>query len=75
MLKLPVPEAEYENVVLKPSGYQQDMVSSLADRTELVRNRLVEKLERLFALNALINMDEKGMIHLVWTMRWRKNWE
>ncbi len=32
MLKLPVPEAEYENVVLKPSEYQQDMVSSLADR-------------------------------------------
>jgi N12 class adenine-specific DNA methylase len=42
MLKLPVPEAEYENVVLKPSEYQQDMVSSLADRSEAVRNRLVE---------------------------------
>ncbi len=42
MLKLPVPEAEYENVVLKPSEYQQDMVSSLADRAEKVRNRLVE---------------------------------
>ena len=26
MLNLPVPEAEYENVVLKPSEYQQDMV-------------------------------------------------
>ena len=42
MLKLPVPEAEYENVVLKPSEYQQNMVSSLADRAEAVRNRLVE---------------------------------
>ena len=42
MLKLPVPEAEYENVVLKPSEYQQDMVSSLAERAEAVRNRLVE---------------------------------
>ena len=42
MLKLPVPEAEYENVVLKPSEYQQDMISSLADRAEAVRNRLVE---------------------------------
>jgi len=42
MLKLPVPEAEYENVVLKPSQYQQDMVSSLADRAEAVRNRAVE---------------------------------
>jgi len=42
MLKLPVPEAEYENVVLKPSEYQQNKVSSLADRAEAVRNRLVE---------------------------------
>ena len=42
MLKLPVPEPEYENVVLKPSDYQQDIVSSLADRAEAVRNRLVE---------------------------------
>ena len=45
MLKLPVPEAEYENVVLKPSEYQQEMVSSLADRAEKVRNRLVEPHE------------------------------
>lgn len=42
MLKLPVPEAEYENVVLKPSEYQKEMVTSLADRAEAVRNRLVE---------------------------------
>ena len=41
MLNLPVPEAEYENVVLKPSEYQQDMVQSLADRAEAVRNREV----------------------------------
>ena len=42
MLKLPVPEAEYENVVLKPSEYQQNMVSSLADRAEAVRDRRVD---------------------------------
>ncbi len=42
MLNLPVPEAEYENVVLKPSEYQQDMVSALADRAEAVRNRKVD---------------------------------
>ena len=41
MLKLPVPEADYENVVLKPSDYQKDMVVSLAERAEDVRNRLV----------------------------------
>lgn len=42
MLKLPVPEAVYENVVLKPSEYQKDMVASLAERAEAVRNREVE---------------------------------
>ena len=42
MLKLPVPEAEYENVVLKPSEYQKEMVQSLAERAEAVRDRKVE---------------------------------
>ncbi len=42
MLKLPIPEAEYENVVLKPSGYQKEMVQTLAERAETVRNREVE---------------------------------
>ena len=42
MLKLPVPEAEYENVVLKPSEYQQEMVSSLAERAEAVLDRKVD---------------------------------
>ena len=37
MLHLPVPEAEYVNVVLKPSEIHQDMVSSFADRAEAVR--------------------------------------
>ena len=43
MLKLPVPEADYENVVLKPSDHQKDMVASLAERAEDVRNRLVSQ--------------------------------
>ena len=42
MLKLPVPEADYENIVLKPSEYQKDMVQSLADRAEAVRDRKVQ---------------------------------
>ena len=42
MLKLPVPEAEYENVTLKPSEAQREMVESLADRAEMVRNRMVD---------------------------------
>ncbi|GFI30544.1 hypothetical protein IMSAGC013_01934 [Lachnospiraceae bacterium] len=45
MLNLPVPEAVYENVALKPSQFQKDMVSSLASRAEAVRNRLVEPNE------------------------------
>ena len=45
MLNLPVPEAEYENVVLKPSEYQKDMVASLAERAEAVRDRLVQPYE------------------------------
>nr|MCR5234756.1 DEAD/DEAH box helicase family protein [Lachnospiraceae bacterium] len=42
MLKLPVPEAEYENVALKPTEAQKEMVQSLADRAERVRNRMVD---------------------------------
>ncbi len=37
MLDLPVPEAEYINEVLKPSEEQQDLVSSFAERAEIVR--------------------------------------
>lgn len=42
MLNLPVPEAEYENVVLKPSDFQKDMVAALAERAEAVRDKRVE---------------------------------
>ena len=42
MLNLPVPEAEYENVVLKPSDFQKDMVAALAERAETVRDKRVE---------------------------------
>ena len=45
MLKLPVPEAEYENVILKPSEFQKDMVASLAERAEAVRDRQVQPYE------------------------------
>lgn len=42
MLKLPVPEAHYHNVALKPSEYQKEMVAALAERAEKVRNREVD---------------------------------
>ena len=37
MLKLPVPEAVYENVVLKPSACQKEAIQNLAERAENVR--------------------------------------
>ena len=42
MLKLPVPEAHYHNIALKPSEYQKEMVKSLSERAEKVRNREVD---------------------------------
>lgn len=42
MLKLPVPEAEYHNVVVKPSEIQEGMVAELAERAELIRQKLVD---------------------------------
>ena len=37
-LKLPVPEVEYETVVLKPTEQQKEIVESLGERAEVVRN-------------------------------------
>ena len=45
MLKLPVPEAHYRNIALKPSEYQKEIVASLAERAEKVRNRMVDSTE------------------------------
>ena len=45
MLNLPVPEAEYHNVVIKPSEYQRNMVAELAERAEKVRNGMVDATE------------------------------
>ena len=42
MLNLPVPEAHYHNIALKPSEYQKQMVASLAERAEQVRNKQVD---------------------------------
>ena len=45
MLNLPIPKAEHENVVLQPSEHQKEMVASLAERAEAVRDRKVEPHE------------------------------
>ena len=42
MLNLPVPEAHYHNIALKLSEYQKEMVASLAERAEQVRNKQVD---------------------------------
>ena len=42
MLKLPVPKANYHNVVVKPSDRQIEMVQSLSERADKVRNNEVD---------------------------------
>ena len=37
-LELPVPETEYETVVLKPSEHQKEIVESLGERAEVIRD-------------------------------------
>lgn len=45
MLNLPVPKANYENVVVKPTKIQKEMVADLAERAERVRNKMVDSSE------------------------------
>ena len=42
MLNLPVPKANYHNIVLKPSEQQKEMVEALGKRAERVRNGMVD---------------------------------
>lgn len=42
MLNLPVPKANFHNVVLKPSEQQKEMVKALSERAERVRNKMVD---------------------------------
>ena len=42
MLRLPVPKANYHNIVLNPSDQQKEMVAALAERAERVRNKMVD---------------------------------
>lgn len=45
MLRLPVPEAEYENIVLPASEEQKEILESLSERADRVRNREVDPSE------------------------------
>jgi len=77
MLDLPVPVAEFETVVIKPSEHQRDMVRCLSERADMVRAKLVEPSEdnmlkitndgRKLALdqrlmNPLLPRDETGKV-------------
>jgi N12 class adenine-specific DNA methylase len=42
MLELPVPQAHYHNIAVKPSEMQKEMVASLAERAEKVRGGNVD---------------------------------
>lgn len=45
MLNLPVPEAEYRVISVKPSDMQKEMVTELGERAERVRNGMVNPTE------------------------------
>lgn len=45
MLNLPVPEAEYRVVTVKPSDMQKQMVEELGNRAERVRNGMVNPMQ------------------------------
>lgn len=42
MLNLPVPKANYHNVVIEPSEIQKELVKNLSERAEKIRNRMVD---------------------------------
>jgi len=42
MLKLPVPEVERKNIAIAPSDMQKEIVTSLGERAERVRNKMVD---------------------------------
>lgn len=57
-LKLPVPEAEYETVVLKPTEQQKEIVESLGERAEVVRNGGVDaSVDNMLKITNLVDFD------------------
>ncbi len=45
MLNLPIPTANYHNIVIKPSEFQKVYIEKLAERSEAIHNRKVEPYE------------------------------
>ena len=42
MLNLPVPKANFHNIAVKPTEHQKNIVESLSERAEKVRNKMVD---------------------------------
>ena len=45
MLNLPTPEVEYKKILTKPTPEQKEILESLSERAELVRDKMVEPTE------------------------------
>ena len=45
LLNLPTPQAHYETILTKPTGHQKEILKSLSERADKVRNRMVEPHE------------------------------
>ena len=55
MLDLPVPQAHYHNIAVKPSEMQKEMVASLAERAEKVRGGNVDS-----SVDNMLNITNDG---------------
>jgi len=65
MLKLPVPEAKFENIIVEPSDLQKEMVQELSERAALVHARRVEptvdNMLRITTDGRKIGLDQRLM--------------
>jgi len=63
MLKLPVPEAKYENIIVEPSEMQKEMVQELSDRAAAVHAQLVDaKIDNMLKITTdgrKIGLDQR----------------
>ncbi len=69
MLNLPVPEAHFHNVVVKPTDTQKDMVSDLSERAKLIHDKAVDPTEdnmlKVTNDGRKIGLDQRLINHLL----------
>ncbi|WP_346690379.1 LPD5 domain-containing protein [uncultured Cloacibacillus sp.] len=65
MLNLPVPATHYENIVVKPSAEQLEMIGKLSERAEKIRNRSVrpdeDNMLKITSDGRKIGLDQRLM--------------